>query len=100
MTQDPNDLRPMRRTEIGLWLAALVGVIALVEFLGKGVIGISLILLIVALGFLSLWAIGWALVKLFRGEKDENRSCEFGSCLTGIENPVSLWYSILRRISF
>ena len=65
VANETSDLQPMSRTEIGLWLAAFVGVIALVEVLGKAVIGLSLILLLVALCLLSVWAIGWAFVKLF-----------------------------------
>jgi hypothetical protein len=62
--KEPGDLRPMSRTDVGIMLAVVVGATALVEFLGKGVIGISLILLLAAFCLLSVWAIGWAFVKL------------------------------------
>jgi hypothetical protein len=58
------DLQPMSRTDLGLVLAVVIGAIALVEVLGKGGIGLALIVLICAFCLLSAWAIAWALVKL------------------------------------
>jgi hypothetical protein len=58
------DLQPMSRTDLGLILAVVVGAVTLVEVLGKGVIGLALIVLVCAFCLLAAWAIAWALVKL------------------------------------
>jgi hypothetical protein len=62
--KEPPDLAPMSRTDLGLILAVVVGAIAIVEVLGKGVIGLALIVLVCAICLLSAWAIAWALAKL------------------------------------
>jgi hypothetical protein len=62
--KEPPDLLPMSRADLGLILAVVVGTTALVEVLGKGVIGLALIVLVCTFCLLSAWAIGWTFVKL------------------------------------
>jgi hypothetical protein len=63
--KEPPDLQPMSRAGLVLVLAVVVGAITLVEVLGKGVIGLALIVLACAFCVLSAWAIAWAFAMVF-----------------------------------